>query len=695
MMQSSCVPSQEMNLLFSLQELCLLYLVGHLDKYTPDILSLLPAHLRHQLLCRLPALDLHKLESTPVARGLDVSTCWQALYDYIRKMLYPECEDSRCYQCPNFRENIMPNKNRGPKESVMRLAASHMVQELVLVRGYFLCTKKSPGGISQRLNAILFCLPEKFPSVKEDSNVSESQCMQAPFELTGLYYYDSALGLVIPSRLTSFILVWKERTPDCALSLMKVLLDCFSYRSHYVPMQDVVHLFFGYDSSKWMIVEKYLSQAETICCSYSFPLHNEFDSWKNILRENFCAEDTRLSNLVILSRDHFSLPMYIDLFSQYLGCPPPTVHLPTYKGLKELVVHTYRDESVSIKSADQTLYKLAAMIDNQEQLTTLTCELQGFFQATPQSDAVMMAIARLMEKSCMEEVKICGTRLNIAPVSKVVSSYLFTPTSHEQVFELLVRDVSSGFMGKGKKVIDTHFTECRYSTSTSTIDGQCMKSLSLDLEQLPSLFAIFSKVPVPVTLKTIELTINGPAAEKHSLLPNLAAHSVILNFKEKRNGPSLHYAIKDYTTLEVGATGRALILNNRINHLCVSSSTLPIPSLYLKSLGSVIMKHAEQFQSLQSIKISNGRSKEVLDPNNFAFCKSLISLAQVVPLELRLEHMMQHLRKLIKVWKENKSIKKFAKIVLVISNSNADIDEEETTILLDDIAESSSVINVN
>ena len=140
----------ERNKPLSLQHLCLLYLVGHLDKYTPNTLSLLPAHLRHQLVCHLPAFDLHKLEGTPVVSGLDISTYWQALYDYFRKIISPECKYCHCYQCSEFESNST-NKNRGPKENVLSLAESHVVQEILsliqeitrVTRVYSFCIRRS------------------------------------------------------------------------------------------------------------------------------------------------------------------------------------------------------------------------------------------------------------------------------------------------------------------------------------------------------------------------------------------------------------------------------------------------------------------------------------------------------------------------------------------------------------------------
>ena len=691
-MESSSVPTlktSERDELFSLQDLCLLYLVGHLDKYTPNTLSLLPAHLRHQLLCHLPVYDLQSLESTSVVCGLDVSTYWQALYDYFRIILYPGCDYIGCHDCFNLKEIIVPNENRGPKESVLRLAASLIRFPTYSDKGYAFCLRKTPHGISH-LNVTLFCLPDRFSS----DNVSKSRCnIQAIFELTGLCYFDSNLGFLIPSRLTSLIVVnvgpWNILYPDNALSLMKMLVNHFNYRSHHIPVSGFMHaILFGHISSIRMIAEKYLSQAEMICCNSNELRESHFDIWRNILKENFCAQDATLSKLKLKNSDYESFHLGMELLSPYLGCATASLDLPTYKGLKEIVIHSLWDDK-TISSAEHPLDKLAVIIDNQDQLKTL--HLHGRFLATPQSDAVMMAVARLMEKKSVESVKLCGdghSQLNITSVSKVVSSYLFTPTSHKQVLKLSVHYVSTGFMGRGKKMIDTHFEEC--SHIASTVDGQCMKSLSLDLEQLPSLYPIFSKTPIPVTLKTIELAISGSTAEKYSLLPSFMANTVTLKLKDTY--------MSQPGSFEIDATGCALILNDRINHLCVSSRFHPIPSSYLNSIGEVIAKHAEHFQTLKYIEINNGKVKEYHNrgPEDFTtLCESLISLAQVIPLELRLQNMLEHLRDLNQVWKKKNPSEKFSKIVFVAtsySKFNVNIYKRETSTLLSDIAADSEIL---
>ena len=69
----SCCP-----LPLSLQDLCLLVVVSDLDLYPVELLASLPLWLRHRLLGVVPAVDLCRLERTPVAAGVDVDAIWSS-----------------------------------------------------------------------------------------------------------------------------------------------------------------------------------------------------------------------------------------------------------------------------------------------------------------------------------------------------------------------------------------------------------------------------------------------------------------------------------------------------------------------------------------------------------------------------------------------------------------------------------------
>ena len=86
----------------SLQDLSLLVVVCDLDLHEVCSLASLPGSVRHRLLSVLPAIDLARLESTPVAAGVDVAAIWgsrremeeKALNPVVRRALRPRSGDT-------------------------------------------------------------------------------------------------------------------------------------------------------------------------------------------------------------------------------------------------------------------------------------------------------------------------------------------------------------------------------------------------------------------------------------------------------------------------------------------------------------------------------------------------------------------------------------------------------------------------
>ena len=62
-----------------LQQLCFLYLITHLEQFSPDTLALLPQKIRKKLLLALPAADIFQLETTGVVSGIRMNSIWKTL----------------------------------------------------------------------------------------------------------------------------------------------------------------------------------------------------------------------------------------------------------------------------------------------------------------------------------------------------------------------------------------------------------------------------------------------------------------------------------------------------------------------------------------------------------------------------------------------------------------------------------------
>ena len=70
-------PEPAFPLPLTLKELCLLEVINDVDSYPMELLASQPYWLRCRLLNNIPVIDLCRLESTPVAKGVDINKIWK------------------------------------------------------------------------------------------------------------------------------------------------------------------------------------------------------------------------------------------------------------------------------------------------------------------------------------------------------------------------------------------------------------------------------------------------------------------------------------------------------------------------------------------------------------------------------------------------------------------------------------------
>lgn len=83
--------------LLTLQQTCMLFLVTHLDRFSPKTLHLLPRRLRYELLGILPPADICWLEKTGAVEGLDMNRVWSHAFERcsLRSIIRTLCDCAR------------------------------------------------------------------------------------------------------------------------------------------------------------------------------------------------------------------------------------------------------------------------------------------------------------------------------------------------------------------------------------------------------------------------------------------------------------------------------------------------------------------------------------------------------------------------------------------------------------------------
>ena len=106
---------------FYLEDLCLLVIINDLGSYPTELLALLPSSLRHRLLRCVPALDLCRLEGTPVANGVNIEEIWELRLKEPRKSVRSFSTDDKTGSC--FPLNIC--RDRGSFSLAHRFSGSN------------------------------------------------------------------------------------------------------------------------------------------------------------------------------------------------------------------------------------------------------------------------------------------------------------------------------------------------------------------------------------------------------------------------------------------------------------------------------------------------------------------------------------------------------------------------------------------
>ena len=100
----------------SLQSICFMELIQHLEHYPPSALAALPPRLRRSLLLRLPIVDVCQLEKTVAFNGLNAESIWGELFE----LRYRRYKRYACIFCPllvkkalqDLEEKDMPKREK-------------------------------------------------------------------------------------------------------------------------------------------------------------------------------------------------------------------------------------------------------------------------------------------------------------------------------------------------------------------------------------------------------------------------------------------------------------------------------------------------------------------------------------------------------------------------------------------------------
>ena len=632
----------------SLQESCYICLVGHLDHYHPDLISLLPTSLRHQLLLRLPAIDLHRLENTLATENFDMTHYWKALYNRFgfnySFISTPETT--------NFKDRFL--------NEVIECIPLSLKCRLHSAKPRFDRTNYLT---HPKLLHRFTCLPYWFSLDNQQSE--PPHYVKSTASTYGLKYIGSQYNYIFPYCFESLYIdnPWIEWKAHVMTSI-KILSECFHTCSNLIHYE--CHDLTSFLNCDKDFILKFFAGAQSIKLTCSSPIcrssqpvhlaeHDPSDIFSLILSAknptlrkikapDFSAECHNITPFII----HQFLQSLVRFFAPGFGSPTSLPVFIPYKGLVELEFSCLSDtvNKVNPLKHEYPLYQLAAIIDNQENLRSVN--LQGVFTPTPGCDSLMIALANFTRKCTYETLSIKGVNtkreystnmtINSDAAVQLFVNFLTSPTTHEQ--SLLISNVN--FIG-----------ECRIPQSLLSLlppETQKHKILTLDGVGLgKQMVFVLSQVP-PICLKMLKLYLSTSFSTL-SNLHNLTATELILDL----------YII-DKIEMEIGKVLAPFILNKEIEKLSIHFEEETNWS-HLASIGRVISKHAKTFKTLQFVTVNTNVSMVTQFSDINTFYNSLVDLAQVVPLELGLCTLGEQLQILRKIYSNRKSIRKIPVLV--------------------------------
>ena len=399
---------------FSLQELCSLYIVGHLDQYSLEYLTLLPTTLRHQLLHRLPAVDIQLLENTFFLKDIDTELYWKTIFCHFLGNLSSHCVClSSNYNSPNLKPCSF-------KEDFLNKAVDSVLQYHPDICRH-----------------ICHCLPlTSFISIRYVSRAMElhpynryNGYVKRVFEHAGLCVVCSQHKIVFPLRLkaTKHVTSCVNNYRESIVAAIDILTNCFNHFPKYVTVYNPP--FKSQDVFQFQIhplIKNFLASIKLLRCA------GDFKNMKRI----FHTVSKPLSCLTSLHVGHLCTTYDTSCCALQLEkCLPfftPTHECPAYDSLEELFVQDLQDHSGVLLS------QLSSMLLNQKHLKRI--KLTGQFNSNQNIGIFLSTLLTLIEQPQFEKFDIqlynSNDNFSIEKFVKIVISTLATSRIHHLLLPL-------------------------------------------------------------------------------------------------------------------------------------------------------------------------------------------------------------------------------------------------------------------
>ena len=407
-------------------------IINDLDCYAPELLARLPTRFRRQLLHNLPALDLCRLEHSPVAHGVDLNSIWKEMYPPFLKRF------DRLPKLPKDGSGVYVD---------WKMEYFNVVMDYILRNKPHIYVERNED--FKYRYTIVDCLiavrPRKLLGVY-DLEEPEYQGAEWWFKhQTPLIFYET-------DKVTTKRLIELRGAGKDSLKLLDILASrCHLRPKTFCVDRSVVEEWgqplLQYKQTR-KVLKELLSELEQFCVHIAYTSHNT--SFYNIsqvpiqiTKAIFSNPKPKLASL----KTGFSFPgvMEKDISDYMRGFSPIFFAIPT---IRQITSVTAKYPHLTKLEIDGNLDKssvvtLAALIEQQsvlEELAVPNFAPEGLSvvdkDVTPVIEPIVVAFSRVFYKPRFKRFQMDQSHIHPSIVRHIVFGFLSAPCSHKQ--ELLI-----------------------------------------------------------------------------------------------------------------------------------------------------------------------------------------------------------------------------------------------------------------
>ena len=662
-------------LTLSLQELCYLTLVGHLDHYTPEYLALLPPTLRRQLFARLPAVDLYRIDGTVACAEIDMAPYWEIIYQSFKLVgadpQFPFLWEQHCGHAP---QSVLEYRNMYMDkiaQHVVRTTSGALVEQKCQHLSDFvpLATLVSVGYIYRHIllhDGINYCTDDVVPPANRRGAITM-------FTSAGLEVVCSHHCILVPKRLQlSHPQPWA-----CDEGAVLLIMELLVLLRHYpkfvcyhsnLPKAIINHI-------EEELVQRVLGGATVLALVHdnhlSVPSIHDATFKLQTLMEAMVARGRSMCRTLYLGIPGTMYTgvlgeEYVQEVTRLLETVPALGMF--CESIEELYMEKISNTIRGRQVRETGVFHAAKLLNCLRNLRRVI--LKQFFVSCPE---FITALSNLVRRPCFESLSFMGSNVDemaLEGFTELLVHYLTSPATHLQQLSFnSLKITSSDHTMANLEELASRVDEMALPPNINHDKSLVLKSMTIDSNAFP----VLQKLP-HIRLNTIHIT-NLLAPHLFLVkLPNITSSTIIIEGSTQSKLP--HNSTRTQEFLEEQLC--SLLTRHRLEKLVLIDLKYFSNPVHMKSLAKALTRHATDVGTLKSIVFHTCMLNNSEEATSHLFL-ALLELSNVVDLDLTVNeprYKLQELLRLCDTWTSHNAPKQLLKLTWNLSLNGLSVSED-------------------